>query len=90
MATKFSIVLWDYKPSEYDTLKNGGVRVNLNIEQVSVSDDNGGISTKWRSRSCEMSATEFAAYIGAQAAAVKRENAIIDEYTEQLIKGGII
>ena len=86
MPPKFITVLWDTEPHDFDTLKNG-VRVNLDIRQVSVADGDGTV-TKWRSRSCVMSAPEFAAYLGARSVAAKREQEIVDETVLNLINEG--
>lgn len=76
---------WDALPPNVRKIVGNRVIVARNVH----TEERDG-RTVWVGESAIMSESAYAAYSGAAEAEKQRENAIIDEYTEQLIKGGII
>lgn len=81
----FEYTEWDAMPPNMRKIVGNRVIVARNVH----TEERDG-RTVWVGESAIMSESAYAAYSGAAEAEKRRENAIIDEYTEQLIKGGII
>jgi len=81
----FSQCEWNDCPKAVEMPKDGSYRVNRNATAV----DRDG-ATVYRGETAIMTANAYAAYIGSQQAESRRENAIIDEYTQELIEEGLI
>lgn len=81
----FTTCEWNNEPNAVEKLKNGSYRVNRNI--TTITRDN---ITLYRGETAIMTAESYAAYLGSQQAEQKREDAIIDDYTQELIEEGLI
>lgn len=82
---EFKLAEWNMKPPRVEALKGKMVRVTRKVEAV----ERDGV-TVWRGEAAIMSETQYAAYVGAQEAAARREAEVIDDYTLQLIEEGVI
>lgn len=83
--TEFKVAEWNAKPPAVKPIKGGMVRVSRKVESF----ERDG-ATVWRGEYAVMSEAAYAAYMGAQEAAERREAEIIDDYTMSLIEGGVI
>lgn len=83
--TEFKLAEWNAKPPAVHPTKGGMVRVTRKVEAF----ERDGV-TMWRGECAVMSEAAYAAYMGAQEAAERREAEIIDDYTMSLIEGGVI
>lgn len=82
---EFKQAEWNAKPPAVHPIKGGMVRVTRKVESF----ERDGV-TMWRGECAVMSEAAYAAYMGAQEAAERREAEIIDDYTMSLIEGGVI
>lgn len=82
---EFKVAEWNERPPAVQPVKGGMVRVSRKVEPV----ERDGV-TVWRGEYAVMSEAAYAAYLGAQEAAERREAEIIDDYTMSLIEGGVI
>lgn len=83
--TEFKPAEWNAKPPAVRPIKGGMVRVSRKVEPV----ERDG-TTLYKGECAVMSEAAYAAYMGAQEAAERREAEIIDDYTMSLIEGGVI
>lgn len=60
------------------------------MQTVQRQTESGEEYTAYVGESAIMSETAYASYAGATQVETKRENAIIDQYTQELIEGGIL
>ena len=83
--TEFNLAEWNAKPPAIQPLKGGKVRVTRKVESF----ERDG-TTLYKGECAVLSEAAYAAYMGAQEAAERREAEIIDDYTLSLIEGGVI
>lgn len=76
---------WDSKPAEARPIKGGKVIVTRNVVEA----ERDGV-TYYTGESAIMTETAYAAYLGAKEVASKREQEIVDDFVEELIKEGMI
>lgn len=76
---------WNDRPPSHKKMPDGSWFVTRNVEPF----ERDGV-TFYRGESAYMSATEFAAYVGAKEAESRRESDIIDDYTLALIEEGVL
>ncbi len=64
--------------------------VRKNIRKESRTDEKGAAFFMWVYDEAVANAAEYAAYVAVEAAELKREREIVDEYTLQLIDEGVL
>lgn len=84
----FKVIVWDSEPAEFENLKDGKCRVNVSVEKVTHTAEDGREVVQYKSLSKVMAGAEVAAYLGAKSVAARRENEIIDETILNLIEEG--
>lgn len=77
-------------PVEIEQTAGGQYFVRKNIKKESRTDTTGAAFDLWVYDEALVNAAECAAYLAVQSAEARREAEIVDEYTMQLIKEGVI
>lgn len=86
----FNITIWNEAPRAAVKLPDGRWRVTRNVERVEEPGEGGGTVAYYKGEEALMSEAAYAAYIGACGVEVKRKDEIIDDYTMELIEGGVL
>lgn len=86
----FKKVIWNERPRAVTKLADGRYRVTRKVELVSDTDETGTVHESYYGEEAIMSEAAYAAYVGAMEVAERREQEIIDDYTMELINGGVI
>lgn len=90
MEFGFQRTEWNEKPPEVESLKGGQVRVSRNLVEETRTNEDGSTSTMWVGETAVMTEAAYYAYAAASQVETKREADVIDEYTMELIEGGVI
>ena len=90
MKFGFQRAEWNEKPPEVEALKGGLVRVNRNLVEETRTSEDGSTYTMWVGETAVMTEPAYYAYEAASQVEAKREADVIDEYTMELIEGGVL